>query len=78
MNLTNIGRVKKLLGIDGDKQDALLRQLVSSTSKAMINSPFFNRYAEKVERTEYFDVEYGQKVLQVKGYPIDTDEDFFI
>ena len=78
MNLTTIGRVKKLLTMDSDKYDPLLRQLISSVSKAMINSPFFNRYAEKVERTEYFDVEYGQKVLQVKGYPIDTGETFKI
>lgn len=78
MNLTTVDRVKKLMVIDGDKEDVVLKQLVSSTSKAIENSARFNRYIEKVERTEYFDVEYAQKVIQVKGMPIDTDETFKI
>ncbi len=78
MNLTTIERVKKLITIEGTKLDTILRQLVDSTSKAMENSARFNRYVEKVERTEYFDVEYAQKVLQVKGYPIDEGETFKI
>jgi len=74
MNLTNIYRVKQYMkfGFTNIDDDHIFNQLVQSVSKMIENSPLFDRYAEKVERTETFDTEYGQEIFPLRGVPVDT------
>ncbi len=73
MNLTTLARVKTLLEVKGDTLDTVLKQIIRSVSKAIENSALFDRYIERKLRTEYFDTDYAQPIVSVKGVPIDED-----
>ena len=70
MNLTTLDRVKYLADIKGATQDSLIKQLISAVSSQIERSNLFDRYIEQKARTEYFDTEYDQKIISVKGVPI--------
>lgn len=68
MNLTTTARVKSLLSNTASSSDAIINMIVSGVSVTIGN--YLNRHAEKVARTEYYDVEPFQQMLQLRGFPV--------
>lgn len=68
MDLTTTARVKTLGSITSSDQDALLGVLVTAVSARI--ERYLGRHAEETSRTEYYDVEPGQHVFFLRGYPI--------
>lgn len=75
MNLTTTEHVKRYLTdavpaagarLAGD--DALLGQLVTWVSENAAG--YMDRLIEQASRTEYFDIDYGQRLVMVRAYPI--------
>jgi len=74
MNLTNIYRVKQYIKYSDSNvdDDHAFNQIVHSVSGMIEKSPLFDRYIEKMERTETFDTEYAQEIFSLRGVPVDT------
>ena len=71
MDLTTLDRVKALATAGGVKLgtdlDSLISRMVKKYSAAA--EKWMNRHVESAERTEQYDVEPGQRVFSLKGYP---------
>lgn len=70
MDLTTTARVKTLGSITTSDQDALIGVLVTAVSARI--ERYLGRHVESTSRTEYYDVEAGQHVFYLRGYPISS------
>lgn len=74
MNLTTVDRVREAMGISltmlDTELDNALRHIITGTSSHIEKSPVFDRYIERKQRTEDFNVINRQKIFNVKGAPI--------
>ena len=70
LRLTNLTRVKRLLTIDNSGHDTLLQQLITEVSARI--ERFLGRHVEKLARTVQIDIEDGQQVVFLKGYPVEA------
>lgn len=68
MDLTTATRVKTYLEGADTSKDAVLAQIITGVSARI--ERYMNRHAEAAERTEYYDLDYGQRRLFLKGYPV--------
>lgn len=75
MNLTTIEHVKRYLadaipaaGARSAGDDALLGQLIAWVSENAAG--YMDRLVEQTARTEYFDIDPGQRLVMVRAYPI--------
>jgi len=82
MLITTKDNIKTLLKITSTDEDAILVAIAAAVSKEV--ERYIDRHVEQSQRTAYFDVEEGQEVFCVAGYPIsaiasihnDTDRDW--
>ena len=68
MDLTTLARVKELLKRTDGADDTLLAQLIKSVSRQI--EKHLNRHAERIARTELYDVEPGQNLIFLQGSPV--------
>jgi len=75
MDLTTVDRVKRIL-VGGDtskmssQQNAFLSNMIASVS-ALVEQ-WLDRFVKSEAQKEFFDVEWGQRVYKLKGFPIDA------
>lgn len=85
MNFTTSARVRAILEAGGSSQEGLataIAGLIPAVSAAMERE--LDRYATAEERTEVLDVDFGQRVFRLRGWPVtsiasvkhDTDREF--
>lgn len=82
MLITTKDNVKSLLKITSTDEDVILNAVVLGVSAEFEN--YMDRKIESTARTEYYDIQPGQKIFSVPGYPIsavagiwnDTERDF--
>lgn len=72
MDLTTATRVKVYLEGADTSKDTLLAQIITGVSARI--ERYLNRHAEASERVEYYDLDYGQRRIFLRGYPV-TDLD---
>lgn len=68
MLITTKDNIKALLGITSTSDDAILVQIANVASSQIEN--YLGRSVESTSRTEYFDVERGQHLFQLRAYPV--------
>jgi hypothetical protein len=68
MDLTTKDNVKALIGLTGSGDDVLIVALVKAVSAQITR--YMKREVAIAERTEFHDVEPGQKVFLLKAYPV--------
>lgn len=68
MLLTTKDNIKKFLGITSNNEDVILSSIATAVSKQIEKHLLRGVHIE--ERTQYFDVEEGQKVFQLDAYPV--------
>lgn len=78
MDLTTTARVKAFYAMQGEALggglDASIALLVTKYSKAA--EKILDRHVQETARTEQFDIDRGQRVVSLKGYPLKSGEDF--
>ena len=78
MDLTTTARTKAFYALGGESLgeglDAAIALLVTKYSIAA--AKLMDRHTQATERTEQYDIEAGQRVVSLKGYPVDTTADF--
>lgn len=70
LRLTNLTRLKRLLAITDTGHDTLLNQLITEVSVRI--ERYLGRHVEKLARTVQIDIEDGQQVVFLKGYPVEA------
>lgn len=70
MDLTTVARYKAYSGIGGASEDTILGYLITAVSAQFENH--LDRYVESTSRTVYQDVEPGQRVFSLRGYPVSS------
>lgn len=70
MDLTVISRVKALRGITDTGSDALLTQIVTAVSARA--EALMGRHTLIAERTEEYELNQGEKIVILRGYPVDS------
>jgi len=68
VDLTTADRLKTFLDVSGSGEDTLLGYLVTAISAQV--EAYLDRYVESTSRTAYLDVEEGQRVFGLRGYPV--------
>lgn len=70
MDLTTKARVKEILEKTTTGLDALIDQFIVGVSAQI--EKHLDRFAEEIERTEQHDVDPGQHVFLLRGFPVDA------
>lgn len=70
MDLTTSARAKTGLDLSATTDDTFLATLIAAVSA--LSESYLNRHAQQVARTEQYNVERGQRVVYLRGYPVDT------
>lgn len=68
MDLTTATRVKTYLEGADTSKDAVLAQIITGVSARI--ERYLNRHVEAVERVEFYDLDFGQRRIFLRGYPV--------